>query len=569
MSTEERRVGGVLLTMDRIRIVVMPAAERASRRILFDTLEQTLPVRFVGGDDADPARAAGVFVLPAAAARAAALPPPLPRLVAFAEETPASATPGARAPLLSLGREAPLDARLRGLRLRDPSLRGVEALAVDERQVVLASSGQGALWLSDPGRGVVAQRVAVAPAEIGEHECLRDRLCDGGRFLAVAALVHFTRALCVATGWAPPPLRACMLFDDPNLHWGSYGHLRYRELIDHADRFGYHVAFATVPLDGWFANPATARLFRERPDRLSLVLHGNDHTRLELARPSGATERRALIAQALRRIASFERRCGVPVGRIMVAPHGVCSREMARDLVPFGFDALCISRPYPWIARPPLSWLARPAGTSPLSGWEPASIVDDGLAVLLRRAFGEPAQDLALRAFLDQPLILYGHHGDMAGGLDRLGELANLVGRLGDVAWTSLANIAASNVTLRPEGDALRVRMFTRRASIRVPDGVSRVIVEMAALGTEPCGGSVVCRDKASGLPRSAVLQDGRATLEVAAPQVEIRVVAGDAVDAATVPAPARSTWTIARRLMVEGRDRLMPVYRWTVRGRA
>jgi len=38
-----------------------------------------------------------------------------------------------------------------------------------------------------------------------------------------------------------PPLRACFVIDDPNLHWPSYGHLDYRRMAEHARRGGYHV----------------------------------------------------------------------------------------------------------------------------------------------------------------------------------------------------------------------------------------------------------------------------------------------------------------------------------------
>ena len=48
-------------------------------------------------------------------------------------------------------------------------------------------------------------------------------------------------------------------------------------------------------------------------------------------------------------------------------------------MISLGFEALCISRPYPWLARRPLPWLTRPPESSPLTGLEPASIVDNGV----------------------------------------------------------------------------------------------------------------------------------------------------------------------------------------------
>lgn len=538
--------------MERSLIGVVPARERAARARLFDALEQTLPVRFAGWDGDARAGLDAAVVLPGAAGTASALPPALPRLVAVAEEGPAPAPPGLGTddvpggPRLRLGAKAPLDRRLRGLHLHDAALAGAAPLAGGSGAVALADLPDGAAWLARPDPAGPREEVAVAPSELGAGESLRDRIRDG-RFLAVTALVHFLRGVCAPIGWRAPPLRACFLFDDPNLHWGSYGHLRYRDLLREAERHGYHVALATVPLDGWFAHAATARLFRDHPERLSLVVHGNDHTRLELARPAAPAQRRALLAQALRRTAALERRSAVAVDRVMVAPHGVCSREMARDLLAFGFDALCISRPYPWLAQPPAPWLERPAGSSPLAGWEPASVVDLGLPVILRRPFGDRVEDVALRAFLDQPLVLYGHHGDMEGGLDRLAELAAFVHGLGDVRWTSLGDIAETNVLTRRAPEALHLRMFTRRARVTVPGGAGRILVQAPAL--EPHG-----RDDTVAWTSGA---DGAGTAEV-------RLVRGGALDPAAIAAPARSGWAVARRVMSEGRDRLAPAYRRT-----
>jgi hypothetical protein len=564
--------------MDRKCIAVVPTSERNARRRLFDALEEAFPVRFVGRDAHENGGVDAALLLPGSGPHAAAIHEHLPRLTAVAEEGAAQppaglgATSEAGGPRLALGTSAPLDRRLRGQRLRDAAAAAAPALSVDGAEVVLAARGEDALWLARPAARGPHDVVAVAPAELGEDETLRDRLRDG-RFLALAALVHFLRTLCADAGWRPPPLRACLLFDDPNLHWTSYGYLPYRELVRQADLHDYHVAFATVPLDGWFAHPSTARLFRERADRLSLVVHGNDHTRLELARPFGAAERRALLAQALRRTGAFERRSGVPVDRIMVAPHGVCSQEMAHDLVPLGFEALCISRPYPWLARPPRSWLTRPAGSSPLAAWDPASVVDNGLPVMLRRGFADPDEDLALRAFLDQPLIVYGHHGDMSDGLDRLAEIAGLIGRLGDVQWTSLGDIAASNVTTRQEGDALRVRMFSRRVRVQIPAGVERLVVETPSLeahaGVDAMTWTSEPADPAAGR-QDGLSPAGPSAEPIALPDgtrgVELRLVRSGAPDPAAIRSPATLRWAIARRLMGEGRDRLVPVYRRTTR---
>jgi hypothetical protein len=547
MLKERRRMArfsGVALRC----VGVLPAREREARRALFDALEQALDVRLEGRQPGDFDGLDAAVLLPGAAKHAATLPRSLPRILALGEERAplewSSEEPNrpARGPVLQLARSAPLDARLRGERLRDAGLEGAPALSPEPGDAILAERTGDAIWLSRPQEHCHAEVVAIAPSELAPGECLRERLRDG-RFLGVAALVHFLRSVRGDTGWRPPPLRACFLFDDPNLHWPTYGHLRYRELVQHADRHGYHVALATVPLDGWFVHPGAANLFRARADRLSLLVHGNNHTRAELAQPADVRRRRALLAQAMRRVRSFERRSGIPVARVMAPPHGLCSPEMARELVPAGFEALCVSRPFPWLARRGRPWLAKPPGASPLTGWSPATTVAGGLPVLLRRGFDDPEEDLPLRAFLNQPLIVYGHHGDVREGLERLEQLSTRIGRLGDVNWMSLRDIAASNVETVVEGGTLRVRMFSRRARLRLPPGTLRVAVEFPAHDGQPASDTVEWTPDLDGA------SDRRA--------VELRLLRAPAVDPNGVPSARPAHWAVVRRVLSEGRDRL------------
>ena len=84
----------------------------------------------------------------------------------------------------------------------------------------------------------------------------------------------------------------------------------------------------------------------------------------ELAQTLVDAERSALIAQALRRVGSFERRTGIPVARVMTPPQGACSEAMMQTMARSGVEALCISNPRPWLASPPPE--------QPLIAWEPA-----------------------------------------------------------------------------------------------------------------------------------------------------------------------------------------------------
>jgi hypothetical protein len=374
----------------------------------------------------------------------------------------------------------------------------------------------------------------------------------GGRCLALLPLLELLRGLEQDGGWQAPPLQATFLLDDPNLHRPTYGFVRLGELGDHGDRHGYHLALAMVPLDAWFAHPRAASLLREHAS-LSLLVHGNDHLAQELGRAGDGAL--ALAAQAQRRIDAFERRSGVSVSRVMAPPHEACSEAIALALPRTGFEAITMTRPFPWLTRSPDQWLAGTPEASRLVGWRPADVTPSGLPVMLRHPMngsGHSPSELVLRAYLNQPLILYGHQEDLAGGLDGLAAQATAVDRLGPIRWGSLDTIAANNVERRQEGDRLRLRPYGRRIEVEVPDGVTTLIVE------RPPGSAADDTVKAP----TASAAFGEPLTVRPGERLELTLVAADAVSPASVPAPPRRAWPVARRIAAEARDRAAPLRR-------
>lgn len=391
----------------RLRVGVTPAREHALRPRLWAALEAAYPVSFEGRE-AGALRELDALVAVGATLESAALDP-------------------ARLPCLRAngGREMP-----------DETIR--------------------------PGGDLLA----CIPDELAEGEALRERLRPG-RHGALLGLARFLAELTAHLRPAPPPLQAAFVIDDPNLRRRRYGHIDYAELLEHARAHGYHVAIAMVPLDGRLArrDGAATRLFRAGREHLSLCVHGNDHDGPELGRPTRDADALALVGQALRRTAAFEGRTGLLVDRVMVPPHERLSEPVARALRVYGFAGVCTTRPYPWLANTlERHWLARPPEAGPLAAWNPVDIVAGGLPVLLRAEFAAFAEsrssreDLALRAFLGQPLILYGHHDLLAEGPDALARAAAEINRLGDVRWSSLGTIARA---LAPAGPAPDARALT------------------------------------------------------------------------------------------------------------
>jgi hypothetical protein len=423
------------MTATRLRVGILPAHEHTRRARLWAALEAAHPVQFEPRGSGEWRDLDGIVQL---APSAQEPPPGLPRLTALGEEV----SRGRPRPL-ELGRSSALARPLRGARLSDSHATAFESgTASGPGETVLASLDGSPAWLLERG-GAPRHRVACAPAELEEGEAMRERL-QAGRCLALLALTHFLRDL--DPDQHEPRPRAAFVIDDPNLHWPSYGHVRYAELLSHAREHGYHIAIAMTPLDGWLAHPRAVRVFREGARHLSICIHGNDHDGPELGRPDSLSGDLARASQALGRSAAFARRTGLTVDRVMVPPHERITESAALALAVCGFQAICTTRPYPWVAASPgVSWLQGPSDVGALSGWHPAEIVAGGLPMLLRTDFRYPREDHVLRAFLGQPMILYGHHDLLADGLEVLELATRELNAIGDVRWSSLGEIARAS----------------------------------------------------------------------------------------------------------------------------
>ncbi len=358
---------------------------------------------------------------------------------------------------------------LRGRDVDDGRTGQLPPLAIAAGEETLASRDGAPLWVARAEGRSRLDRAAVSPLLPLEGQPLRDQLRQG-QFLSLLPLVHFLRAVTADQAWSYPPVRAAFVLDDPNLHWPSYGYLNYATLLREARRYGYHVAIAMVPLDSGLARRSVTDLFKSAPDVLSLLMHGNDHLRNELGELRSEDNALTVMTQALRRVEAFERRSTIPVSRVMAAPHERCSEEAMRAMFRLGFEGICIDWRYPWRFRPDAEHL--------LAGFDQAELLAGGLPLMARDYLAASKRDLVFRAYLNQPLLLYGHHRDLREGLDVLRFGAEEVNRLGAVEWSSLSSIARTNFSTRNEGTSLAVRMLSRRIVLDVPEGVDSLRIE-------------------------------------------------------------------------------------------
>ena len=248
------------------------------------------------------------------------------------------------------------------------------------------------------------------------------------------------------------------------------------------------------------------------------------------------------MSQALDRIRRLETRTGLRVSRVIAPPHGVYSPTAARALARLGFGALCISNPYPW--------LPADAPRQPLAGWRPAEFVE-GLPIIPRHHIAGDPEELVLRAFLRQPLVVYGHHTDAAHGLEVFSDAAHRIDSLGDVSWMDLDAIARTNAETFDVGDRTLVRLYSRDATIDL-DRPATVVVEIDDVARSTWRSR---REDGStrGRARTRLSPPGRSTCRLDDATASIRGRSRLRV---------RPPWPLTRRVLTETRDRLAPLLR-------
>jgi hypothetical protein len=518
---------------------------------LWSALADLFPVEFV------PFQAGiyydGLILLPGASnASRATLLKISKRILLYEDRLSPGQIPGLRE--VNLSDTPQLEAILRGKKLVEDRGRESAPLSVEPGDEILGESGGVPFWSCCRVEDVRFDILAVPPPEKSHSDCLADHF-SRERFIGLLPLLHFLRDLTQELAWVRPPLRACLMFDDPNLHWGSYGFVNFKAISEHARQHHYHVAFATIPFDAWGSSQAVVSLFLGHPRELSLLIHGNNHTHCEFGEGTSEAEQRQLVAQALRRMDRFEKKAGVSISRVMAAPHGACSERAGEAMRRLGFEAACVSRGSLLKSNPHTTW-------APSFGLNIVEKLGGGLPVIPRfRLSCDCASQVLFSAYLGQPIIPVGHHQDLADGLGLLEDAARAINQLGPVVWSDMKGIARTNYSTRRIGGGLQVRMHARRIHVPVDEGVT----DMSFVSN--CGGAdeievmpnTVCRPARDWIrldPVNPVIDVSGMTA------IDVRLKPADAILPGEVSAPHYRLWPVVRRLMKESYDRVQPCWR-------
>jgi len=507
---------------------------------LFSILERLLPIKFIFGEQGLIEAEGAIFIEGrdkySANIYSLSLPPPtnsehksrqIETLVEFADDP-----------------EVPFP--FRGRKLSTKLVKAGAVLSLQNNEKVLATCEQGPIWTVYEIDDVKHYKSALPLPPISVERNFND-VFNGECFLEILVFLQFIRAISTDTVYENAPLRASFIIDDPNLHWSRYGFVDYRAIVAQAQKENYHVSFATIPLDTWFTHAPTADIFRKNSQQLSLLIHGNNHAKEELALNYSDQMRKALLIQAIKRIERLEKKANLRVCRVMVPPHGACSNKMLAELPKFGFESACISTGSLRAHNQNEPW------TKTL-GFFPSEIIESCPVLPRWGLTGNVENTLLVAAYLGQPLILRGHHQDLKNGGEVFNEYAKFINGLGNVIWSNMTDLSRLNYLWRMEGTKCRVKPLGRSISLVRPSEATEVIIE-SPNGIDDCEWQVATVD---GFVRKIMPNEHLVLSGEMGSKIFIERHAVPQSPSVTAENKPTGATLILRRLLTEVRDRLL-----------
>jgi hypothetical protein len=262
----------------------------------------------------------------------------------------------------------------------------------------------------------------------------------------------FLRSSFKSRCWQSKHRFANFIIDDPPLK-RSYGYLNYCNLVSQMDKCEFATTIAFIPWNYRRTDNRVAQLFRERMDRLSLCVHGCDHTTAEFSCTDLAVLN-SKVQLASARMNSLGRWNGLSYSKTMVFPQGR-----------FSIGALTALKANNYLAA--INSSASPAdpgayGSLTVANFlEPAITRYGGFPVFLRRYPGRSEQ-FAFDLFFGKPLLVVEHHAYLKDGGARLAEFISRLNSFERLQWSGLQKLMMKSYLERQISKEITLcRLFT------------------------------------------------------------------------------------------------------------
>ena len=389
--------------------------------------------------------------------------------------------------------------------------------------------------------------LAPGPAVIDIGRPLEKPYFDvASHFLSAAPVVMYLRHAFAGVMSGPAENGACLIVDDPVLR-PRYGFVDFRKIaalsVDHD--FTCNVAF--IPWNWRRSRSSVVELFRKNAGRLSLSIHGCDHTGLEFgADNAGSIDAMARLAQS--RMKEHQRRTGLPFEALMVFPQGAFSAATPAVLKRNGFIAAVNTE---------LSPIDQPSRTEICDAWRTAIVRYGDFAIYTRRYPSHGLHNFAFDALLGKPCLIVSHHADFR---NECREIVDFVDRLNSLPlrlkWRTLGGVILRAYQQRClPGDVRHIRMFGSEIIVENPGSAVQHIV-MEKMDSSP---EEVQRVTVAGQTVPFSFNDGRLGFDLDLAGHSSALIRVDFTDTHCAAQPARPLKSrigvVMRRYLSEFRD--------------
>ena len=283
-------------------------------------------------------------------------------------------------------------------------------------------------------------------------------------FFSAVPVVMYLRYVFKDSSLGPAEQGACLIVDDPVLR-PVYGFVNFQELtrlaLEHD--FSYNVAF--IPWNWRRSQSPVVDLFRRYPDRLSISIHGCDHTSLEFAADSmWLMNRQAKLAYG--RMNKHAKRTGLAYDPLMIFPQGAFSTTALRVLKHNGFIGAVNTELVPTDCS---------KGTLIADTWQMAILRYADFPIFTRRYAFHGMHNFAFDLLLGKPCLIVTHHSDFRNNcMDVVGFIDQLNALQVNLKWHSLGDVIRHSYQVQSDKGVLQIGMFGNEIFLTNGDPVFR-----------------------------------------------------------------------------------------------
>lgn len=275
-------------------------------------------------------------------------------------------------------------------------------------------------------------------------------------FSRLVPLMMFLRAALGNGIWHNDHPRACFIIDDPLLN-RRYGFLEYGRLLEIIRRLKCSVGLAFIPCNYRKSSREVANLITSNSGRLSVCVHGCDHTWGEFA-STDFESLRGKAQLALERMQAHQRLHGVPFDDVMIFPQGLFSAEAVTALKASGYLAAVNSDVFP----------SNTPETMALRDFLDVAVTAFDNFPLFGRRYPTDLAEFAFDLFVGKLAFATEHHGYFRDGYSALETFVEQLNCLEErLEWTSLdAACSRASLTRMAEDGDMHVQFYTNRFTL-------------------------------------------------------------------------------------------------------